>query len=293
MPAVPYSASRIDLFFPCRRGDFFLVGMPDSEAAICVEMCRLAYCRASSDFALDQAKIQTVLSGVGFSESRFFETQGSPSHRGTHGFLAYNRVQNLAVLAFRGTDKDDPSDLTDDANFTLQPWEKGGNVHTGFADALADVRPALEQALPTIGSRLLITGHSLGAAIATLLASAWNPVLHSRIALYTFGSPKVGDASFVATIPGTINHRYVDCCDVVTRVPLSIMGYEHVGDPLYIDRDGTITPNPGDDFIAADKRRATEEYLLHYFGRAGTVAVRELADHAPINYVSALTGTRT
>jgi hypothetical protein len=293
---IAYSASRVDLYFPCQRGEFFPSGLPESEAALCAEMCRLAYCRTSmSDFAFDQAKLQTVLAAVGFSTPQCFETKGLSKNQGTHCFLAKHPVRKLAVLAFRGTDKGDPSDLTDDLEFKLGDWGPGGRVHTGFATALAEVRNELDTARPAIDGKLLMTGHSLGAAMATLLASAWisaGPPAQPPFALYTFGSPRVGDAAFVATLSKVVNTRYVDCCDGVTRVPLQVMGYQHVGDPQYIDRTGKITSNPGIDFIHMDRLSAAEEYFLKYFWRDGNVAARELADHTPINYVSAVMGVR-
>ena len=40
--------------------------------------------------------------------------------------------------------------------------------------------------------------------------------------------------------------------------------------------------------IATDRANARREYLAKYAARPGNVLVRELADHAPINYVRAL-----
>ena len=285
---IPYSASRVDLFFPCNRGNFFPVRPPQSDAALCAEMSRLAYCRQAQDnFALDRTKINAALATVGFAvpANRFFESSVHPQGRGTHCFLAFNAATQTAVAAFRGTDKDDPTDLTDDANFTLQDWPQGGHVHRGFAGALAEITPDLT--LPGSGWRLLITGHSLGAALATLLASQ-----HQPTALYTFGSPRVGDTRFVETLQSVDNHRCVDCCDIVTRVPLPVMGYDHVGVPEYIDRNGAITLNPPKETIVQDRFDAVEEFLLKYAFQVGNVGARELADHAPINYVSAVMGLR-
>jgi Lipase (class 3) len=297
MPQIAYSASSVDLFFPCRRGEFFPSGLPDSEAAICAEMCRLAYCRTSmSDFALDQDKLQSILAGIGFSVPQCFETKGLSENRGTHCFLTRHPGRELAVIAIRGTDKDDPSNVSDDVEFRLGKWEPGGRVHTGFATALSQIRNELDSARRGIDCKLLITGHSLGAASATLLASAWisasSTGTNPPIALYTFGSPRVGDAAFVGTLSLVANARYVDCCDEVTRIPPRLVGYQHVGDPQYIDRNGRITSNPGSAFMDTDRLSAAAEYALKYFGRGDNVAARELADHAPINYVSAVMGVR-
>ena len=285
---IAYSPKKDDLFSPCKNAQFFSGGVPQSDLALCAEMARLAYCRSDINFALNQARIAAELARIGFAVAGFFESQGKPQEKGTHCFLAVRQDQQLAVVAFRGTDKDDPTDLADDINALKTPWERGGQVHAGFAGALADVRPRLEQALKTIPCRMLFTGHSLGAALATLLASVKAPN-----ALYTFGSPLVGDSGFVATLNGVNCFRYVDCCDIVTRIPPEELGYQHVGDPYYIAQDRGVTFNPGNDFIKRDRLEAFYEYPCKYEAwKKENVGVRELADHAPVNYVSAVTAAR-
>jgi len=283
---IAYSPKKDDLFYPCKNAVFFPAGAPKSDAALCVELSRLAYCQSDGNFALNQARISTELGKIGFTAAGFFESQGKPQGRGTHCFVAVSKDDpKLAVVAFRGTDKDDPSDVADDCKAAKIPWERGGKVHEGFAGALADVRPALEKALQSLPGRVLFTGHSLGAALATLLAGVKTPD-----ALYTFGSPLVGDADFVATLTNVKNFRYVDCCDIVTRIPPAGLGYAHLGQPYYIAQDRSVTFNPGDDFIRKDRIEAFFEYPLKYHAwKAENVGVRELADHTPVNYVTAVT----
>ncbi len=237
---IDYSSKKDDLYFPCKNAQFFSAGAPQSDAALCVELARLAYCRSDTGFALNQAKITNELSRIGFTSAGFFESQGRPQGRGTHCFLA----------------------LREDAD--------------------------LEQALQAIRCRMLFTGHSLGAALATLLASVRPPA-----ALYTFGSPLVGDADFVATLKDEKSFRYVDCCDIVARIPPEGLGYRHLGKPYYIAQDRTVTLDPGDDFIKKDRIEAFFEYPFKYESwKKENVGVRELADHAPVNYVSAVTAAR-
>ena len=137
--------------------------------------------------------------------------------------------------------------------------------------------------------RIVLTGHSLGAALATLTASYLTQTpLANMVHLYSFGSPRVGDRVFSERIT-TVNHdRYVNCCDLVTGIPPESLGYQHVGTLHYINRLGSIEDSIIDADITEDRRKASASYLMKYFFRRGTVWVRKLADHSPINYLSSV-----
>jgi hypothetical protein len=284
---ISYSARREDLYSPWKRGDYFSACEPLTESGLCVEMARLAYCRKHSSFAFDRDKIQEVLGRLNFTDFQFFESRQDLEGRGTHCFLVLRNLvdkdKKLAVVAFRGTDADDPFDLADDADIVLTSWQKGGRVHRGFANALEEIWPDLDRALQPIDCRILFTGHSLGAAMATLLASARKPDF-----LYTFGSPRVGDAEFVSRLDDIPYVRYVDCCDLVARLPPDPLGYMHVGKPYYINAGRRLVRNLDEGDMRQDQNEAREEYILRYSWRVGSVAMRDLADHAPTNYVSAI-----
>lgn len=78
---------------------------------------------------------------------------------------------------------------------------------------------------------LWITGHSLGAALATLLAVdvAANSGFATP-AVYTFASPRVGDKFFVRTYDGLVktSWRIANRNDVVTDFPSRFVGDTHV-----------------------------------------------------------------
>jgi pimeloyl-ACP methyl ester carboxylesterase len=283
---IEYSPSKIDLFFPARRGEFFCDIPAYNDAAMCAEMARLAYCRKEPAFLFDRDTIAKVLEGQGFA-AQFFESKGTPDGRGTHCFLARRADSKLAIVAFRGTDAKDPTDLFDDADLLQMDWGPGGKVHTGFSHALAHVVDDLLEALRSVADQMYYTGHSLGAALATLLASLRKPDC-----LYTIGSPRVGDEDFVRTLAGVNASRYVDCCDLVTRLPPPEVpgcgNYVHYGDLYYIAEDRAIYRDAQDNFVNDDRMSASADYVLKYGWRSVNVAVRELADHAPINYVAAL-----
>lgn len=277
---IPYSASAEDLFHPAEHQPFFPTGMPESEAALCAEMSRLAYCPFERDAAAKDI-VRGALAGIGFrvADANFFAVSKAKAYLATS--------ERASVLAFRGTEASNPGDLLTDIDAVQHKWAPGGLVHEGFRDAILQVWPLIEPALRDTPGRLLFTGHSLGAALATLAAS-----LHRPARLYTIGSPRVGDKAFTETLASLAADRYVDCCDIVSQVPLREMGFEHYGEFFYIDQRGVITPHPRDAAVEADQRSARWRYFWKYSWKWSAVRSRRLADHAPINYVSALMGLR-
>ncbi len=93
-------------------------------------------------------------------------------------------------------------------------------------------------------------------------------------------------AHLVAT-PGLVITRIVDCCDVVTEVPPAVFGFEHAGALTYIDRKGALHVQPSQDAVDEDRALARAEYLGRHAFRIGTLITRDLADHAPANYLRA------
>jgi hypothetical protein len=279
---LPYDPQRIALYQPEQRATVFAPGVAYSNLALAVEAARLAYIRVERG-VVEQKRLRDALAVVGFTVvSDFHDADMS-----AQGFGAFRPADGLALVAFRGTQADDLSDLATDLNAAPVAWpEAGGRVHAGFAAATRALRTVVWDWLGSAArarSGLILTGHSLGGAMATLAASIWRPT-----ELITLGSPRVGDARFresVATVPGA---RLVNCCDVVTELPPELPAYVHVRAPLYINADGQLLNDPSAATIAADRRTARAEYLKKHAFRRGAVLVRDLADHAPINYLRAL-----
>jgi len=176
---------------------------------------------------------------AGFTEVNFFEDKT------TQCFVASN--EKFAIVAFRGSEArlregdSDPGYLLADwmANFNFFPekWGQGANVHRGFKAALSEVWTDLEKHISKLqrnNLKIWFTGHSLGAALATLAADRYGNVQ----GLYTFGSPRVGDQDFKADFKVN-TYRFVNNSDIVTRVPPPSM-YCHVGELKYIDSEGRI-----------------------------------------------------
>jgi hypothetical protein len=152
----------------------------------------------------------------------------------TQAFLTKNK--DFAVLAFRGTEPTKMQDILTDLKAS-----KKFEVHGGFTRAFNSIAVDIVKNLKSLnGLPLYITGHSLGAALATVATYSLEhnyPDLGATIAAcYTFGSPRVGSRNYDFRAP---IYRVVNTTDIVTTVPLLAMGYVHLGDVRYLGmKDG-------------------------------------------------------
>ncbi|HEX8061730.1 MAG TPA: lipase family protein [Allosphingosinicella sp.] len=265
--------------------------------AICAEFARLAYFHHEDEAG--KRRLNEALSQAGFGEAVPFNSQVPTfgnrlrqriqklRNRDSQAFAATSLDGEVTILAFRGTQADRPRDLITDLTAWRSDFPNGGRVHTGFWEAYCSLHDQIEEWRENAQiRRLVVTGHSLGAAMATLMAA-----LNEEAELVTFGCPLVGDREFAERF-GRPALRYVDCTDLVTTVPYGFLGYAHFGEMRYIDRHGAVhSPPPDDAELREDRRQARIDYR-RYRGQRGTVPTRRFADHAPVNYVSAVAGKR-
>ncbi len=209
---------------------------------------------------------------------------------GTEFTVATNGA--FAIVAFRGTQPDDWKDVLSDGAWIPKQWDIG-HVHQGFAKAFEAAWPALQdrlQQLPS-GCAVWFTGHSLGAALATL--AAWRA---SGAGICTFGSPLVGNQVFAGTFNARFSERslrYVNDFDIVTRVPpegfaFPFGRFTHVDTLRWIDRSGTTTAGPVPNAFFSDVIGATNAtFMLHVVQHLAIFPSLPdtLRDHTPLHYV--------
>jgi hypothetical protein len=155
----------------------------------------------------------------------------------SQGFVCYDRVLSSCVVVFRGTD--DIMDVIRDVRIfpTKNKYRLGnGYVHKGFYSALdwlyndmLDYINVLKNTFEDMN--IICTGHSLGAAMATIMA--YNI---SAKELYTFGSPRVGTRAFVKELEKiNLKHiRVVNGGDIVTKSPSPVI-YSHHGEKVTLN----------------------------------------------------------
>ena len=283
MDPIAYDASRVALYSPERHETLFEARQSYSPTQWAIEAARLAYYRAEEGEA-ECRRLAEALARAGFGPPVLFRDAA------TFAFGSLNAADGSALVAFRGTQPDEIRHLATNLQAQQMPWtESGGRVHAGFGAAARSVLPQIGDWLAGPAcqhSRLILAGHSLGAALATLAATVFPPAL-----LVTLGSPRVGDAEFVAALADLHVIRLVDGCDVVTQLPPALSFYAHAGLLTYISCiDGLCVDDPAPSEIEADRIEGRRRYATEHAWKPGSVLLRELADHAPINYARAFFG---
>ncbi|VDC05154.1 unnamed protein product [Peniophora sp. CBMAI 1063] len=220
---------------------------------------RLAYCSSAAVEALDcggpcddlgPGSVTTLLTGGdGEDLPRFFVAQD-------------DTLQSI-VVAHQGTNSSSPLSIINDLkadlrslNTTLFP-QVGDDVqaHDGFADVqeqTADaIFAAVQQGLSSSGySKVLVTGHSLGAAISSLDALMLSMRLDSSIDITTttFGTPRGGNQAFADLIDSRIGSAYsyvTHANDPVPRVPPTAFDYVHPSGEVHIISSSQTVSCPG------------------------------------------------
>ena len=209
----------------------------DRMAWVLASMSHLAYDRFEAG-GLPDALLLKKLEGGNFKWVDGFNAVETD----TQAFLVVKEDSSYAVLAFRGTEVSKLTDILTDVKASMAKTIEG-KVHAGFRTAYQSVESAIVKSVAKLGGiPLYITGHSLGAALATYATQCLeqNPVFRDQIAAcYTYGSPRVGNSEFDREFKSVI-YRVVNTTDIVTVVPLLVMGYIHIGDVRFLER------NPGE-----------------------------------------------
>ncbi len=206
--------------------------------------------------------VRDTFRAAGFDDVKFVNNSASD----TQVFVAHNARH--VVVAFRGTESGQRAgevdfshifmDAATNANFKRVAFggAGAGEVHRGFKRAVESVWGELSAHLSSLrdGRRAFwLTGHSLGAALATIAAAKATelPGFDLR-GLYTFGSPLVGDKAFKTYFETALRkafktdyYRFVHQQDIVTTVPPSAFGFAHVGSLRQISSDGRIRDGVG------------------------------------------------
>ena len=190
------------------------------KAAYLSKLCELAY--------KDKAYLTQKIEKKNVTTFKWFESSM------TQAFLFYDSFE--IILVFCGTKGLYDSPWLNVAVSGVQ-YQNKNKIHLGFALAADSIYNEIITYIASnnLKGRITCTGHSRGAAIATIIA-------HRIKAeeLFTFGSPKVGNANFCDTLEA-IHYRFINNNDIVTMLPLGM--YKHSGYPIYLNYYGELRGN--------------------------------------------------
>jgi triacylglycerol lipase len=163
---------------------------------------------------------------LGFTSVKFIDIDGAQA------YILGNKER--ITVAFRGTEVHEKSDIAADLEF----WHERG-FHEGFYEEYEKVQLQVHSEVAKLLGRkkrpVYVTGHSLGAAIASIFCFHYP----QAIALYTFGCPRNAAWSKVKEL--TVPHfRCVNNNDIVPKVPPVALGYKHHGLLYYINFYGNV-----------------------------------------------------
>lgn len=108
--------------------------------------------------------------------------------------------------------------------------------------------------------RLVLTGHSLGGATATMLAERLEQRFPDPL-LVTFGSPRPGGRAFRKRMQHIEHYRYVHGDDIVPKSPLWITGYVHTHPYIYLEDENDTFADGIEDHNIGDYKTALRKHL--------------------------------
>jgi hypothetical protein len=206
---------------------------------------------------------------------------GGPKDVVPFGFVAKSPgPANDFVVAIRGTDS--IWEWIQDARFlkiTCPCASGAGQSEDGFTDVYTSLAVAADGSgqrlvsvlkatlAPLTNATLAITGHSLGASLATLLAlEVTESGAFATPEVITFASPMVGDAQFVRTYDAEVTNtwRIANFVDIIPKLPPAIWAYDHVSQPSAVNSFLKAKLLPG-----CSHHLTTYLYLLSQLGSCG------------------------
>lgn len=184
----------------------------------------------------------------GFSADAYLEPyEFLKKHKGSMHFSrgsveAFITFQEVAtIITFRGTSG------TKDVIVDLKAYSRStpiGEVHGGFFNAVERICGPLNRALEKyhkIGKPIFVTGHSKGGAEAQLYASRIS--FRDRLAVYTFGSPRVADSDYREVFNEIVPNCYnvINDSDPIPRIP---KWFKRLGNEAWLGESGEIHFKP-------------------------------------------------
>ena len=162
------------------------------------------------------------------------------------GYVGLSNAGEI-VVAFRGTDNLE-NWIENLKSAVMVPYAgcSGCEVADGFNDAWSRLSQQVVGAVQNLGGTdvpLVVTGHSLGAAMAALAAFQLKGMGYELSRpVYTFGQPRVGNPTYASAHDAAFSGmwwRVVHYADVVPHLPPELLGFHHVATEVWYNEPST------------------------------------------------------
>ncbi|KAK7685856.1 hypothetical protein QCA50_011203 [Cerrena zonata] len=220
---------------------------------------RLAYCSTEKTTALTCGAPCDAVKGISVVAA------GGDGEEIPRFFVATDPSTQSVVVAHQGTDPTKILSIANDVKFVQKDMDSkvfpkpdaGVKVHDGFQDAqvrTADtVLSTVKDTLTKSGfKRVLVTGHSLGAAIATLDGVMLKMALPSdvEVSAVVFGLPRVGNEEFANMVDKLLPSftHVTNQEDPVPLVPPQLLSFQHPSGEVHIT---SVDPKSGKSTLVA------------------------------------------
>lgn len=258
-------------------------GLPYDEgfAKLSAHFAGAAYCHAPEIYGWNGTVHAPALPGFEVYGVQYVEEDDMQS------FVGYWPKDDMIVISFRGTVASSLIDWIDDLKTWLEKANYPGcaaadcKVHDGFYQTWLKQKSQVTSALQAVrakhpNSALLVTGHSLGAALASLCAADLvTDGMDKATHVYTYGQPRVGDPAWYSWYKDNVvdtNYRVVHYHDIVPHLPPELLGFHHEATEVwYSDEACTqhiVCDGSGEDSKCSDSVALPISISdhLHYFG---------------------------
>jgi len=233
---------------PCPASQ--VLGGADAERHLLFQRqyhCRLAYMALLASEAVYQESPQRYINTHPKTFARYLKTAypaGLPEGSGIFNVAFGNTV----IVAFRGTAKTE--DLMADLNFPTT-HKMNGRVHQGFYERSRKYDRVMQLIIGFLrdGKEVVLTGHSLGGAVASMMAlrlllnddgTDLDAKSYKQLLCVTFGSPLVGDKAIADSIQKDFNRHFINYVHETDIVPRILLLHKDVAQQLHsaLDRKG-------------------------------------------------------
>jgi len=181
-------------------------------------------------------------------------------------YVAWDSEQDSIIVSFRGTQGASILNWIKNLDAILiKPFKQypTAKVHQGFYDSWKDLSPGVMAAVANVQAehsttKVIVTGHSLGAAMAAISAFDMKINYGLSPSLIDLGRPRIGNHVFAEAITGEIPSvfRMTHHDDLVPHAPPENLGLYHSGVEVFFQKDDTnyvVCDGTGEDSSCSDR----------------------------------------